>query len=145
MVYSIEYSEYSWFDECESCSIALSISDSQCSFELDQIIDVSKTDMPREDKEELISGMLGDFLECALPEQKKELETELLPSLLIEVIEQGKRIESLTEQNLNLTLSIDEKTDEIKELKEQAWLIFGGSLVIGFVVPIVAKKLYTLR
>jgi len=88
------------------------MADSQCVFDFDQVVDLSRTDMPRENKKEVIEKMIDDYLECAFPEQEEEAKNKLVPSLILTVIEQGEKL-------LNLTNSIDIKTDKIIELEDQ--------------------------
>ena len=114
--------------------------ESNCIFDYDQLVAISKMDMPLENKKELVTKMVNEFFECALPEQKEEIEKELVPSLLLDIVFLGEKSDKQTKQILDNTNTINEKTDRIIELEDQQLPIAIVFLAIGIFAGIIIKK-----
>jgi len=145
-VYAVDRSrsssiDTSWIDKCKTCQVInLTMEESNCIFEFDQLVAISKMDMPLENKKELVTKMVDEFFECALPEQKEEIEKEFVPSLLLDLVLLGEKSDKQTKQILDNTNTINEKTDRIIELEGQQLSIAIVFVAIGIFSGIIIKK-----
>lgn len=140
----------SWIEECETCVVMeLAMAETNCPFNFDQIIDISQTDMPRDQKKEVVSKLVNEFFECAAPEQEEEIRKELIPTMLIEIIELAENNTKLTERVVNLTEQIADQNTRIIELENEgsslAIGLFFGGIPVGFIISIVVLKKFSKK